>query len=122
MEVGEPHSLTEVGALAGGLEEQPLLQEVLFGEGGVGELVGLVVGVDEVLDDGAGFPQRDVCVWVLDGGDAAVGVDFLVVGLLELRVVHVFGLEGDVELSEDDGYFPWVGGAGSGAVSGTSLG
>lgn len=33
---------------------------------GNGELVGLVVGVNEIFDDGAGLPEGEVGVWVLD--------------------------------------------------------
>lgn len=64
--VGLPGTLPEIGALPGSLEKRPLLQEVLLGRGGVGQLVLFVVGVDEVGDDGAGFPERDVRVWVFD--------------------------------------------------------
>lgn len=56
---------------------QPGLREEFVGGGGVGEGIGGVVGCEEVLDDGAGFPEGDV-VWVVgvgDGGDAAVGVE-----------------------------------------------
>jgi hypothetical protein len=55
---------------------QPRLREELVGRGGVGEGVGGVIGREQVLDDGAGFPEVDVVVVrVGDGGDAAVGVD-----------------------------------------------
>jgi hypothetical protein len=55
---------------------QPGLSEEFVGGGGVGEGVGGVVGREQVLDDGAGFPEGDVVVvWVRDGRDAAVGVD-----------------------------------------------
>ena len=57
---------------------QPALGEELVGGRGVGEGVGRVVGREQVLDDGAGFPEGDVgVVGVGDGGDAAVGVDGL---------------------------------------------
>lgn len=52
----EPSPLAEVRALARGLEVQPGLSEELVGRGGVGEGVGGVVGREQVLDDGAGFP------------------------------------------------------------------
>jgi len=55
---------------------QPGLGEEFVGGGGVGKGIGGVVGGEEVLDDGAGFPEGDVgVVWVGDGGDAAVGVE-----------------------------------------------
>lgn len=44
-------------------------------EVGVGELFICVVLLDEVLDDCAGLPEGEVCVGVVDGGIAAVGVD-----------------------------------------------
>ena len=70
----EPGALAEVGSLAGGLEVQPGLRKVLVGRGGVGEGLRGVVGGEEVFDYGAGFPEGEVSVWVVDGGDAAVGV------------------------------------------------
>jgi hypothetical protein len=55
---------------------QPGLGEEFVGGGGVGEGIGGVVGGEEVLDDGAGFPEGDVgVVGVGNGGDAAVGVE-----------------------------------------------
>jgi hypothetical protein len=53
--VGEPGFLAEVGALAGGLEVEPLVLGVLLLAAGVVELVGGVVGLGEVLEDGAGL-------------------------------------------------------------------
>lgn len=54
---------------------QILLQVPLLGLGVERELVVLVVLFDEVLEDGARFPDGDARVWVLDGGDTAIGVD-----------------------------------------------
>jgi hypothetical protein len=117
---------------------QPGLSEEFIGGRGVGEGVGGVVGCEQVLDDGAGFPEGDVgVVGVGDGGDAAVGVDgfegfwrILLLGLaldslsvssstrgsrglqptlVQNAKVHELGLVGDVQLVEDDGDFPWVG-------------
>lgn len=48
-----------------------MLNLELLGDGVVRQLVGLVIGLDEVFDDGTRFPEGDVRVWVLDGGDAA---------------------------------------------------
>jgi hypothetical protein len=85
---------------------QPGLSEEFIGGRGVGEGVGGVVGCEQVLDDGAGFPEGDVVVvWVGDGGDAAVGVDgfegfwrVLLLGLASsLREVW-FGGAGDCSL------------------------
>ncbi len=36
--------------------------------------MGGVVALDEVLDGGAGFPEGEVGVWVVDGGEATVGL------------------------------------------------
>lgn len=66
--------LAVVRALARHLEVQILLQVPLFGLGIEGELVILVVLFDEVLEDGARLPDGDARVWVLDSGDAAIGV------------------------------------------------
>lgn len=76
MKALEPGGLAVVGALAGDLEVEPLVQQVLFGGAGVGEAVFFVVGLDEVLIDGARFPEGEFRVRVDDGGQAAVGVDF----------------------------------------------
>lgn len=56
MELSEPRCLAVIRALSGHLEVQVLLDVVLFGESGNVELVLLVVRVDEVFEDGAGFP------------------------------------------------------------------
>ena len=63
---GIPGTLPEIGTLSRSLEIRPLLQEVLFGRGGVGKSVLFVVGVDEIGDDGRGLPERDAGVWVFD--------------------------------------------------------
>ena len=76
MEVCEPDGLAEVGALAGHLVVEPLVLEVVEeGEGAVREGVGGVVGGDEVLDYGAGFPDGEGGVGVGEDGGAAVGVE-----------------------------------------------
>jgi len=70
MEAGKPDSLAEVWTLAGTLVVEPLNGVILLGSGGgEGEFVVFVVGLDEVLDYRARFPECDVCVWVVDGGD-----------------------------------------------------
>ena len=66
--------------------------------------------------------KGSVCFWeVVRGGCLAVlfcfwGCAWLGGGkfvclrtFLEIGEIHDFGLVGDVELVEDDGYFPWVG-------------
>lgn len=70
----EPGCLAEVRALAGDLVVQPLLGEVFFGGGGEGQGVFFVVLLDEVFDDGAGFPEGDAGVGIFDCGDAVNGV------------------------------------------------
>lgn len=55
--VGEPGFLAKVGALTGGLEVEPLVLGVLFSAAGVVELVGGVVGLGEVLENGAGLGE-----------------------------------------------------------------
>ena len=109
VESPEPRCLAKVRALATDLEGDPLLEVVLLLKSVVAEFVFLVVDIGEVLNDCAGFLKRDACVGVFDGGDTAVGVDFLEGGLLELRHVHVLGLVGDAELFKDYGYLPWIG-------------
>lgn len=79
----EPDSLAVVRALAGGLEEEPLAQMPFVGLVGRAELVVLIVLVNDVLDNGARLPEdKVVVVGVLDGGDAAVGVDLDELGAL----------------------------------------
>lgn len=53
--VGEPSLLAEVGALTRGLEMEPLVLGVLLLAAGVVKLVGGIVGLSEVLEDGAGL-------------------------------------------------------------------
>ena len=72
MEHLEPRSLAVVRTLARDLECQPLVLVVLLWARAVGDLVILVVGVDEVLDDGSRFPEADASVGVFDGGDTAL--------------------------------------------------
>ena len=67
--------LAVVRPLSRHLEVQILLQVPLLGFGVERELVVLVVLFDEVLKDGARLPDGDARVWVLDGGDTAIGVD-----------------------------------------------
>lgn len=56
MEFSEPRCLAEIRTLSGHLEVQVLLNVVLFREGGNVELVLLVVRVDQILENSAGFP------------------------------------------------------------------
>jgi len=108
----EPAVLAVVRTLPAGLEEEPLLGVVGLGRAGSEtQLVRLVVALDEVLDDGAGLPEGDARVGVVDGGEPAVGVDGEVLGLLEVRQWDGFGLVGHPELFEDHGHLGRVGAA-----------
>ena len=73
----EPDELAIVGALAGHLKVQVLLQVPLVGRVGGVELVLLVICLDNVLEDSSRLPEGEVVVvGVDDGGKAAVGIDF----------------------------------------------
>ena len=106
----EPEQLPVVGALARDLEVEPLLRVVELGRSGdETKAVLRVVAFDEVLEDGAGFPEGDVRVGVVDGGDAAVGIDGQVCGFFEFREVYGVYLMGKTEFPEQDGDFGRVG-------------
>ena len=108
--LGEPYRLAVVRALSAGLEEQPLLGEVrVVGSRCKRKLAGGVVGLGEVLEDGAGLPQREVSVGVVDGGHAAVGVDGEEGGLLQLGELRVDQLIRDGELFAEHAHFGRVG-------------
>ena len=70
-------------------------------------MLGVVV-LDEVLEDGAGLPESDARVRVLDGGDAAVGVDGDVLGVLGIADGDVDDGVRDGELFQDHGDFGGV--------------
>lgn len=106
----EPYGLSEVWTLSGHLVVQPLLRlEVLGGTSGEANGVLLIVGFDEVFDDSAGFPEGDTGVRVFDGGDTAVGVEFLEGILFHFGELEEFGFVGELEFFEDGGHFPRVG-------------
>lgn len=63
---GLPAALSIIRTLPRSLKEEPLLQEVLFGNGGVSQGVRFVVLRDEVGDYGAGFPEDDAGVGIFD--------------------------------------------------------
>lgn len=71
----------------------------------------LVVGFDQVFDDGARLPQRDACTRVLNCRHTAVGVDRLVQFLLHVREFDNLESIRDVKLLEDHGRLPGVGAA-----------
>lgn len=76
MEVAEPSSLTKVRPLTGHLEVQILLGVVLLGEGGVADLVVLVIRVHQVFKDSTRLPQGKAGIRVLNSRRTAIGVDF----------------------------------------------
>lgn len=63
----EPDGLAKVRALARHLEMKPLLQLILLSLRLVGNLLLGVVFANQVLDNGAGFPQGDSSVGILNG-------------------------------------------------------
>jgi len=92
--VHEPLGLSEVGALSGSLEEEPLFGLVLAFLVVVsdGDLVFLVVLGDEVLQDGVGLPDGEIVVLVVDESrNLAIWVEVQVGSRLLLLVdeVHV---------------------------------
>jgi hypothetical protein len=97
--------------LAGGLEVQPLFLVIFLGEGVQRQLVFLIVGIDQILNDCAGFPEGDIGIWIDYGGYTAIGVQFLVWRFLEVGHVHENLFVWQVELLEDDGDLPGIGAA-----------
>ena len=98
--------------MAGGLEEEPLDHGVAVVLRRGGEPALRVVPLGEVKDDGAGLPNREIAVVVVDERRGApVRVVLGVRGGLVLALVEFEedGVEGEPELLEHDGYFP-VGG------------
>jgi hypothetical protein len=109
---GKPHGLPEVRALAGYLEEQPLLRFIVFFRvWGKADDVLLVVGFDQVFNNGARLPQRDARIRVLNCWHTAVGVDRHERFLLHVRKVNHLDCIRDTELLEDHGHSPGVGAA-----------
>lgn len=84
MKVGEPPCLSVIRPLARGLEEQPLVAEGAVVGCGIGQAMLGIVGVDDVLEDGTGFPEGQAGVGVLDGWGSAVRVDVDEGGLLDV--------------------------------------
>ena len=106
----EPEQLPVVGALARDLEVEPLLRVVVLGRAGrETEAMLRVVAFDEVLENGAGLPEGDVRVGIMDGGDAAIGIDGEIFGLFDVREGDRVYLVGKAEFTEQDGDFGRVG-------------
>jgi hypothetical protein len=99
----KPHSLPVVRALAGGLEVEPLTSVVELSRAcGEAQLVVLVVGLRQILQNGARLPQREVCVRVLERRQPAVDVDGKVVRLLDVVERDVYRLIRESELLAKD--------------------
>lgn len=113
MEAGEPHSLAEVRALAGHLEMKPLFGGVVV-RGALRETDGmlLVICFDQVLENGARFPDGDSGVGVFDGGNATVDVDGFERRLLHVRELEELGLVRKIEFVEEHHHLPRVGASG----------
>jgi hypothetical protein len=75
----------------------------------VRKCVAHVVLLNEILDNGAGFPENEACVWVLDGGVAAVGVDGGEGGFFEGVELDGVDCVGNGEFFEDEDDFPGIG-------------
>lgn len=73
-----------------------------------------VVGLDQVLEDRAGFPEGDVGIWIVDGGDTTVRVGGDVWFRFDVGEFDEFFCVGEVEFFEDHDYAPgvWAGGMG----------
>lgn len=57
-------------------EVKPSLLLELLGAAGVGQVVGGVIRLEEVLDDRARLPELNASVGVFDGGDTAVLIEW----------------------------------------------
>lgn len=75
----------------------------------VADLTVFVVQLDEILDDGSAFPERDARVGVLQGGHTAVGVQAEEWLLLYCCEVEGLDLVWDVEGAEENEDFEGVG-------------
>jgi hypothetical protein len=63
----EPACLAKVRTLAGNLEGKILVGEGALVKVCVAENVLLIIDLNQVLDNGTGFPQGDVSIGVFDG-------------------------------------------------------
>lgn len=122
--VPEPIHLAHHGAERADEEEGPLvvLDAGLLVVAGAEEVLaagrGGVVYAEQVVYAGAGFPGCDGGVWVLEGGDASVGVDGSEGGAFDAvgrgAKVPEFDGVGEGEDLEGDGHFVRVGACGVG--------
>lgn len=112
MELLEPGCLAKIGTLAGDLEVKVLFTVVLLGERSVCERIGRIVTINQVLDDGARFPESDASVGIIDGWNAAIGI-FIGewFGLDIFLHIKELGLVWHFKLFKNDGNLPGVGSA-----------
>ena len=112
LDEGEVPRRADVGRLEGRVEENPLQQvgvRVGIGPGETDLPLG-VIGLEEVFDYGAGFPEGDARVGVFDdGGEAVWGQGGGEGGFLLIGGVPDMGCVGEGELFEEEGDFPRVG-------------
>lgn len=91
------------------LEIQPLLcQPRLVAVRFEAQSVLGVVLLNQILDDGARFPECEVCVRVVDRGHTAVGVNGGELGLLDVGEVDRFELVRNAELFNQHAHFDRV--------------
>lgn len=75
MEHGEPCPLSKVRALPRHLEVKPALGKVFLLGIRVGELIALIVLLNQILNDRTGLEEVETRVWVLYGRDTAIRVE-----------------------------------------------
>lgn len=92
------------------LEGEPLLCEIVFfGPLCEADLVFRVVFFGDVLEDRARLPQREVVVWIVDGGHATIGVDLQEIRLLDIRKLDILKVVWEREFLGDHAHFRRVG-------------
>src|SRR4051812_31555991 len=106
----EPRGLTIIRTLTRHLKIEPLLRMVcVVAARSVAELAISVVLLDKILDDGTGFPQRKISVWLIDRWHASVGVNFEKNGLLDILEADWDNLVGKTKFFNHHGNFGWIG-------------
>lgn len=81
-----------VWSLSTHLEHQPLLDMVLFRACRVCQFRLLIICLDQVLDNGSGFPKPDAGIRIVDSWDTSVGIDFLEDGCVQVFPWYDMGL------------------------------
>lgn len=94
LEEHSPCRYPVIGSLAAHLELEPLIELMLLLECIVREDLFNVILLYNVLHDGTGFPQSNVCIWVFDSWDPAIWVDVGEGLLLDIGKTHNFELVG----------------------------